>query len=356
MSEVIASGLGFPDYKKFTRTGEGGRLIEAPKLLDAPRIFSPVLLRVSVQLDPVRNGVSLMEAELPEVVRGYLGVSEDWVIDVVSASENVVLVACRADPSLAPGHKAISRVHNVTLVVDEVIDTSDDENEGRRAEISDALASDSSADAVLLSIPQNWMIPDPEFKPRGPTLPVYPNSMWLLFFKNAFGTVSGSSLIFKNASANALGMIALAIRFKEHRALRQCLLFLHRRYLIHAKEGMGMRLCFARPVNYDQVVAEAEGKSTSAKSSRAVAGRIPAAEEVLAESVGNASEVAAAFRQMLEKLEKLEAENQRLVEIVAASTGSRSVVEEPRARERSPRHSGIEMVVPAVGLPPWKNR
>ena len=371
MSEELATteaafeeSLGYPDYKRLTRTGESGRLIES-KLLEAPRIFSPVILEVTVQLDKARQGVPLMEAEMPEVVRGYLGVAEDLIIDVLPAADGNVIVALRdvPMPPILAGHKGISRVHNVTLVVSSVSDTSEDEDANRRKEISAAFASDPNSDAVLLAVPQHWIIPDPEFKPKAPTLPVYPSSLWLLFFRNIWGAVNGSTLLFRSSQANQVGMIGLVVRFKEHKALRQCLLFLHRRYLVHPREGMGMRLTYAKPVNFQKTVDEAEGKVTvgggsagrlaslNAQALSSSLMRVPANQDSV--DVPN-EQVAEAFRVMLDKLEKLETENQRLVELLATRAIDGSPDEEDEERERSPR-SGIQMI-PAIGLPPWKGR
>ena len=365
--KAFEESLGYPDYKKLSRSGEGGRIIET-KLLDAPKIFSPVILDVAVHLDKARNGVPLMEAEIPEVIRGYLGVPEDLIIDVLPTGESSVVVALRdvPVPAILPGHKGISRVHNVTLVVSHVFDTSDDEDVVRRKEISSALSADTSCDAIQVCVPQHWIIPDPEFKPKSATISVYSSSLWLLFFRNTWGAVTGSTVCFRSNFANQLGMISLVVKFKDHKALRQALLFLHRRYLIHPREGLGMRMTFAKPVNYQKTIDDAEGKISVAP--MYAAARLPSlnaqalAQTLMRVPVAPESDdmqpgaVADAFRQMLEKLEKLEHENQRLVELLATRAVDEDDEEEDaNVRERSPRGSGIE-IIPAVGMPPWKRK
>lgn len=374
--DAIAKSLGYPDYRRFTRAGDEGRLLET-KLLEAPRIFCPVILDVEIQLDKSRNNVPLMDAEIPEVIRGYLGVSEDLIIDVLmhpSLNPNRVLVTLRSlpVPSIAISHRGVSRVHHVSLLVTNVLDTLDDSLVSRRHDIIQSFVLNTQADSLVLCLPQSWLIPDPDFKTKLPTLPVYPNSAFLLFFKNLFGHVVNARILFKHSLANLYGCVALLIQFKEHRPLRQALLTLHDRYLVHFHAGnpdhpfAGMRMVFPRPAVFDHLVAEAEGRPGPPALPKSVAmlnslgpaflavAPPQAASAVITPPVGDEA-IATAFRQILEKLEKLESENQQLVELLATSTTSLPADRE-RDRERSPRSSALVQAIPSQGLPPWKRR
>jgi hypothetical protein len=368
-----SSTLGFPDFSKFKRSGESGRILEPLKQLESPKLFCPVILRIQVTLDAVRNHVELMDVELEQVIKGYMGLDETIIIDVwkvETSSEDVSFVEVTLSempvPPVVVGTKGVSRIHNVQLTVVKVEDTVEDDFDERRNEIVSLLSESTQLDGVVLSIPQHWLIPDPEFRPKTTVLPVYPSSAWLLFFKNIFGQVTGSSIVFKDKTSNLHGMVGLAVKFKEHKSLRQCMMFLHRRYLIHPKEGLGMKITNIRPVNYDLIISDATGGVTSGVSGRAkrVAALGSHNIEDTAKSIAQGSSdqvgeiVADAFRLMLEKLEKLEAENQRLVDMLAVKHMEDQIEDEEEQqihgkRERSPRSSGIEMI-PTTGMPKWK--
>ncbi|KAF4737835.1 26S protease regulatory subunit 7, partial [Perkinsus olseni] len=94
------------------------------------------------------------------------------------------------------------------------------------------------------------------FTPKSSSLPLYPGSYWLRFL-GLFGSVQSSTLLFTEPQSEAMGLTAICVKFRDHKAIRQALLVLYNRYLLHPKKAdEGMKLSWIRPVNYARVLRE----------------------------------------------------------------------------------------------------
>lgn len=345
--------LEYPDYRRLSRAGSGGRIFES-RVKDAPKVFCPMIIRAKVELGKTRNGVGLSLSEISDVVETSFGITSDLVIDINSDSAEAFEVLMRdssAVSKLKSGDSFSLPKSDVTVSIASLTDTVHDDNSDRRASISALLSTDVYADAVYVTLPQLWVIPDPEFRPRTSTLPLYPGSFWMQFFKTCWGLVSGATMVFGQDGPGNLGLVVL---FKEVKAMRQCVLSLYGRYLIHPKEGLGMHQCKLRLVRYASVTA----KKTISGSGPMAAYSQPGLPQSIPQSATSAAanfaaskevplSVAEAFQKLLERVDKLDRENQRLLSMLVDDNIDN--VEEPK-RERSPRNRQV----PESGLPPWR--
>jgi hypothetical protein len=341
MTDTVDVPLEFPDYKRLNKLGENGRIYSC-RSLDAPKIFCSIILKLSVSLGRSRNGVGLNYNDAVDVAETMMGISDDLIIDVILIDQEHFDITLR-DFALGITAGSVFPVtrYDVSVTVSSIIDTLDDSDEDRRRRISSIVAADVHCDALYLTVPQTWVVPDPEFRPRTNVLPLYPGSFWLTLFKSSFGVVNGASIVFGQDGPASVG---LAVRFREVKALRQALLCLYERYLIHPREGLGMKLPNCRLVRYSAVSARAVGAPAPRMLPAAGAGgqgfQVADSESVMAaaarfsESKEIPLTVAEAFQKLLEKVEKLDRENQRLLSLL---------VEEAEGD-----------IIPLSGQPPWR--
>lgn len=323
--------LEFPDYRRLTRTGETGRMFET-RIRDAPKIYCPFIIKVGIVLGKSRNGVALSSTDLMEIAETSIVLKDDVVIDTFSEDPEFFSVFVRDDPAksnVSVGQKVSVAHHDVTLTIQSIEDTCDDNSVTRRAAIDLMLNCDTLCDSVFVTVPQTWVIPDPEFHPRTSTLPLYPGSFWLTFFKSVWGVVSSASIVF----GVEMGYVGLSVKFKEAKALRQCVLTLHDRYLVHPKEGYGMKISRIKLVRNAAVTKKAPIS-------------IPRPPPTSAQSDPTVTE---AFEKLLEKVERLDRENQRLLALLMDE--QTAAPDSEPARERSPR---TRVEIPPTGLPPWR--
>lgn len=357
--------LEYPDYKRFSRAGSDGRIFET-RIKDSPKIFCPFLTRASVVLGDERNGLGLSSADVFDIVESNMGISMDTVIDVICDDPGYFIVTTRQKPNekAAQVGKSFKPVrHDVTVSVESIIDTADDEASDRRKKVAEIVNADPNADSVYVTLPQTWVIPDADFRPRTATLPLYPGSFWLQFFKSCWGLVTGATIVFGQDGQNNVG---LAVRFKEIKAARQCVLTLVDRYLVHHKEGLGMKMPRVKLVPYSTVTARKSTPMSVGGPEQTVGFARPQQvspnENVMqaAMSYANGSaasvplSVAEAFQKIIERVEKLDRENQRLLSLLVddnerSAPGTDFIPIDSSSRERSPR------TIPTTGMPPWRN-
>ena len=358
--------LEYPDYKRFSRTGTDGRIFES-RIRDAPKLFCPYLIRASVTLAKDRNGVGLTSADILDILDSNMGISTDTVIDVMCDDPDFFIVAMREHPNdkvIKVGQLCTPVRHDVTISVESITDTVEDEAEERRNKVGEIVNSDPNADAVYVTLPQTWVIPDPDFRPRTSTLPLYPGSFWLQFFKSCWGLVTGATIVF---GQDGLGNVGVAVRFKEIKAARQCVLTLTDRYLVHHKEGLGMKMPKIRLVPYSLVTARKSAPLAAGGPEQTVgfarpSTHVPQGENVMhaamsyanGTSAGVPLSVTEAFQKIIERVEKLDRENQRLLSLLVddnerPAPGGDFIPVDSSRRERSPR------AIPSTGMPPWRN-
>ena len=363
--------LEYPDYRRLSRTGAEGRIMES-KLRDAPKIFSPIILKVSVTLGKERNGVGLSSADMLDLAESALDLPEDRVIDVYGDERDSFEVALReslVDGKSYSGQSFSSVVHDVSLSISGVIDTIADESTERRNALRSLLMSDALADAVYLTLPQAWLIPDPEFRPRLSILPLFPGSSWMQFFKTCWGNVQAATIVFGQDGA---GNVGLVVQFKEVKAMRQCVLSLFDRYLVHPKEGFGMKMPRVRVVRYSSVAVKKQMPGTQQPGRSSAAAVVPGqqprpineVEQAMQSATAYSSSkeiplsVSEAFQKILERVERLDRENQRLLSLLLDEQEQKAAEDEyisldATSRERSPRRKG-GVEIPTSGLPPWR--
>lgn len=361
--------LEYPDYKRLSRVGHDARILE-PRVRDAPKIFSPVVFRVAVALGKERNGVGLSSGDMLDVAETALGLSDDMIIDVFGEERDSFEVALREPPVEAEysiGQVFSSSIHDVTLTIASIRDASDDADAGRRSLITDLVAADALSDAIHLTLPQTWVIPDPEFRPRLSVLPLFPGSLWMQFFRVCWGNVQAATIVF---GQDGVGNVGLVVQFKEAKALRQCVLALFDRYLIHPKEGFGMKLPRVKLVRYSSVAikkhlpgAQPTKQSAGGPAVMFQSRPINEVETTIqaAQSYANSKDipltVAEAFQKILDRVERLDRENQRLLSLLLDEQEQRTAGDDfipmDKTRERSPRRKAVE--IPTSGLPPWRS-
>ena len=359
--------LEYPDYKRFSRTGTAGRLFES-RIRDAPKIFCPYLIRAAVVLGKERNELALSSADVFDIVESNMGISMDTVIDVLCDDPEYFVVATREavnEKAVKVGKSFKPVRHDVTVTIESITDTGDDEAAERRQKVGEVVNADSNADAVYVTLPQSWVIPDPDFRPRTATLPLYPGSFWLQFFKSCWGLVTGATIVF---GQDGQGNVGLAVRFKEIKAARQCVLTLLDRYLVHHKEGLGMKMTKIKLVPYSSVTARKSAPISVGGPEQQVGFARPSAQVSPTENVMHAAmsyanggstavplPVAEAFQKIIERVEKLDRENQRLLSLLVDDNerpgpgGDFIPIHSSSKRERSPR------AIPSTGMPPWRN-
>jgi len=352
--------LEYPDYKRFSRTGVDGRILET-RVKDAPKIFSPISIHLAVNLGVERNGVGLNSGDLLDIAESTMRIPSDLVIDIHEIDNTRAVITARENLSekvIKAGQEYKITRHDVSISVTSIEDASNDESVARRDRINTIVSSDPSVDSIYVTLPQTWVIPDPEFRPRTSCLPLYPGSFWLQFFKSCWGLVSGASIVF---GMDGAGNVGLAVRFKEIKSARQCVLTLHDRYLVHPREGLGMMMPNIRMVRYANVTAKKSYGAAHSTTQQMVGFARPSpfvmseAERAMQSANGYATggkdvpmAVSEAFQKILERVEKLDRENQRLLSLLVEDTPETPDMD----RERSPRASRRE--IPPSGLPPWR--
>ena len=349
--------LEYPDYKRFSRAGTDARILE-PRVRDAPKLFCPVILQVAVSLGKSRNGVGLSSDDMLEVAESALELTDDMIIDVFGDDRDSFDVSVREafpEGKFVVEQVFTSALHDVTLTISKIKDTLDDSDPSRRDRIHSLLSNDALADAVYVTVPQTWVVPDPDFKPRLSVLPLFPGSAWMQFFKTCWGNVHAASLVF---GQDGLGNVGLVVQFREAKAMRQCVLSLVDRYLIHPKEGFGMRMPTVKVVRYSSVSVKKPlvgQRPSSVGQPRTMSETEMTMQSAQAYAAGGKDSVplsvSEAFQKILERVEKLDRENQRLISMLVDEQEDGFAVDSSASRERSPRR---KEEVPATGLPPWR--
>ncbi|EER13818.1 26s protease regulatory subunit, putative, partial [Perkinsus marinus ATCC 50983] len=153
---LLAETLEMPEYGKFTRRGETGRLIET-KAKNLPKIFMPYIIRLGVHLGPARVKRPLTEEEVLGIVTAPkgpstgFGILPDELIDVIidptgryssegsaamgKAPDQHILVTLRGPPSKAAvkvGEVVALADNTATVNVLYVEDSVKDQDESRR--------------------------------------------------------------------------------------------------------------------------------------------------------------------------------------------------------------------------------
>jgi len=146
-----------------------------------------------------------------------------------------------------------------------------------------------TVNALLIGpFPVTWLVADPEFVPRAPTLALYPNSKLAGFFR-LWGPLGGCDCIFQDKN-----MMLLCVQYGKRTALLQAALALFARFIYYNDETFPVNL---QGVNYQDTM---EG----------LASRVPGQlGTVLKQLLPEQQQI---FRQLYTRMEMLERENQAL--------------------------------------------
>lgn len=259
--------------------------------------------------------------------------------------------------------------------------TSNDACESRRKSIQ-RLFNDlpATCDGIVVELPQCWLVPDPDFKAKHAFMPVFPQSLWVKFFKS-FGDMKKAEISFHTATntpgaMNGDVVVHLLVNFKTRDAAVQCVLHLYDRWLQDPKT-QDRRACGIRPINYDAFKADSDSarsqappaatpgaaKTTQlqppAAAPRPVAAKAkakPSPAIPTAASLGTGGAEMAPIsvdelQQILKRMERLERENQELMEMLV------EIQKEGRGAKRARTDAGPDRPSPPAGdgsAPPWR--
>eukprot|EP00397_Hematodinium_sp_SG-2012_P038083 GEMP01041385.1.p1 GENE.GEMP01041385.1~~GEMP01041385.1.p1 ORF type:complete len:322 (+),score=52.94 GEMP01041385.1:267-1232(+) len=146
-----------------------------------------------------------------------------------------------------------------------------------------------NVNALLLGpFPITWLVADPEFQPRGPTLALYPNSKLSGFFR-LWGPLDGCDCIFQDN-----GTMLLCVKYMKRPSLIQAALCFFSRFIMYNGEARALNM---QAVNYQDTL---EG----------MASRLPGQlGTVLKQLLPEQQQI---FRTLYTRMETLEGENQVL--------------------------------------------
>eukprot|EP00929_Paragymnodinium_shiwhaense_P000488 TRINITY_DN100727_c0_g1_i1.p1 TRINITY_DN100727_c0_g1~~TRINITY_DN100727_c0_g1_i1.p1 ORF type:complete len:757 (+),score=178.22 TRINITY_DN100727_c0_g1_i1:169-2439(+) len=151
-----------------------------------------------------------------------------------------------------------------------VTETSDDMDPARISSIATQFQLFHDSDALLLEVPQMWIIPDMDFRPKTPNIGLYPKSYWMGFL-SSWGPVSKADIFFNTVQHKSnTPMVHLVVQFKQRQTLKMCFAFLFDRNLVNPKQQNDMRPSWCRLVVYEDFKAKAsEGMKTGKPSGKA---------------------------------------------------------------------------------------
>lgn len=166
-----------------------------------------------VRFDDARDGVDgAMDREIIAAVNGEL--TEAQVIGFSVNADTFGIVA--------------TIVHTT--------ETCDDSEPSRITSLGRCFKELPNSDAIVFELPQLWIIPDPDFKPKMASIGLYPNSFWMSFLKY-WGNVVTAEVFFRTVKRKTSEpCVHLVVKFIDRECMKMCFTFLYDRYLMHPKE------------------------------------------------------------------------------------------------------------------------
>ncbi|CAK9054874.1 unnamed protein product [Durusdinium trenchii] len=249
-----------------------GRWVQ-PKRSQFPCIFCP--LRVRVRLSPEGssevNPWKLPVDRMASMLRTTLGLTDlvrfDDCRDRIDAAANAreVIVALNGDlpEGLGVGDvKEVEEAGKITLflTIIDTVETSIDTEPERIASLEARLKEAGPCDALVLELPQIWIISDPDFRAKSASIGLYPGSFWMGFLKS-WGAVQVAEVFFRKAGDTGQEpMVSVAVQFRERENLKMCFTFLYDRYLVHPKQKNALRPPWCRLVVFEDFKARTLGR------------------------------------------------------------------------------------------------
>lgn len=150
-------------------------------------------------------------------------------------------------------------------MVAQVVETSDDVDPDRKIDLARRFQEAGDYDAIVLELPQLWVIPDPEFSARTASIGLYPRSYWMGFF-TCWGKVTQAEIFFRTVERKCdEPMVHVVVQYHDPSCMKMCFTFLHDRYLAHPKLELGVRPSRCRLIMCQDFKAKAAVKSKAVK-------------------------------------------------------------------------------------------
>jgi len=256
-----------------------------PKREQFPSVFCALRVRVRMEmLDPSRSAKELPKEVVEDVLRVGFGLGKSLVrwddardttlAALISASTREVVVAINGalTAGVGRGSKLKDDRNGLSATVTEVTETSDDVDPSRIMSIASCLKESGQSDAIVFELPQLWIIPDPDFKPKFASIGLYPGSFWMHFLKS-WGAIVTCEVYFRTAPKNASDpRVNLVVKFRDRKSMKMCFTFLYDRYLVHPKQENELRPPWCRLTSFQDFKSKATAKSGSGPKAKAKAG------------------------------------------------------------------------------------
>jgi len=377
----IVPQVTYDEKSHFTKEGRW----VLPKRSQFPSIFCPLRVRVRLASPhdvSVVNPYKIPVAEVEKILRDSLGFKDlfirfddcrDRIDAAVNAREVVVAINGELPEGLKVGtQKQVEKYEKESLsaTVVDVLETSNDLDPERINSLTSRLKESEACDALVLELPQIWIISDPEFRAKSASIGLYPGSFWMGFLKS-WGAVKVAEVFFKKIPGDTgrEPMVSVAVQFREQENLRMCFTFLHDRYLVHPKQKNALRQPWGRLVAFEDFKSKTLGRPAQKKPKAATKPQLqinrpmpqvprkqaaPAKDakatmdfdheltpaEAMAGLSGRTLE---AFQMVMSRMERLERENKELMQVLIQMQGLLQ-----QSQQRNEQLAGIARADPST--------
>ncbi|CAJ1393270.1 unnamed protein product [Effrenium voratum] len=384
--DVLDSGVPKVTYdeEKGNFTKDGRWIL--PKRSQFPSVFCALRVRVrlspsgAADVNPWKLSVEEVEAVLRDLGLKDLVRFDDSRDHDAAVNAREVIVAVNGDlPSgLEVGKaKEVERLHLSATIVN-VLDTADDLDPERISTLACRLKEGETADALVMELPQIWIISDPDFRAKSASIGLYPGSFWMGFLKS-WGPVRVAEVFFRKTTPGdpKEPIVSVAVSFREREHLDMCFTFIHDRYLVHPKQKNALRQPWCRLATFEEFKAKTLGKPLPKHAAKKAQLQInrphnlgqppPVKKEVKtldgfdrqltpAEAMaGLSGRQLEAFQMVMSRMERLERENKELMQILLQMQGlwqqSQQRNEQANAA-RAPGVPGAQLDARQVPQPP----
>ena len=265
-------------YDEKSNFSKDGRWV-LPKRSQFPSVFCPLRVRLrlsstkDIQDISVANPYKMTVAQVEEILRDSLGFRDlirfDDCRDRIDAAANAreIIAAINGDlpQGLEVGNVREVETYSLSITVVHVSETCHDSDPDRIHSLASRLRESESCDAIVLELPQIWIISDPEFRAKSASIGLYPGSFWMGFLKS-WGAVKVAEVFFTICPGDRREpTVSVAVQFREQEHLKMCFTFLHDRYLVHPKQKNALRQPWIRLVVFEDFKAKTLGRPAQAK-------------------------------------------------------------------------------------------
>ncbi|CAE8620500.1 unnamed protein product [Polarella glacialis] len=306
----------------------------------------------------------------------------------VAAREVIAAVNGQLPEGLVAGSMVEVEGRGIAATIVSVDETCDDVEPERISSLASNLKKSLACDSIVLELPQLWIISDPDFKAKTASIGLYPGGFWMGFLKS-WGAVQMAEVFFRKSQKEPEPMVSLAVKFKDRECLKMCFTFLYDRYLVHPKQKNALRLPWCRLVSFEDFKVEAlsgDAQPDIAKAAPSPKASPPQPEKALSKGPGvtlprpawtNVAEAPSkptsgessdrqwtpaeamkslsgkqleAFQMVMSRMERLERENQELMQILLQMQGL--LTQQQERNDRLTAMAGSGASAPQGGLVP----